>query len=283
MDYICWNNFSLIGATIINMIIDPILIYFFFFFIRGAALATVVSSALSIIPLAYWIFIKKDTFAKVDFSKYHRNFAIYKDILTVGIPSSLETICICIVTIFINSLLSSIGGIIAVGGYGVALRILSVLITPIFGIGVANITVVGMAFGEKNKANISKSFNYSTKMTLKIAIVTCSFILIFAPYLAELFAYGESSQNINEYITHILYILGFSVFTVPLRAIVINITSMCLTFIKESMFYMFSFIFAFYLGLGPDGIYYGMLTGGMLGSLIEFSYVWYYIRKLSFN
>ena len=58
---------------------------------------------------------------------------------------------------------------------------------------------------------------------------------------------------------------------------------MCLTFIKESMFYMFSFIFAFYLGLGPDGIYYGMLTGGMLGSLIEFSYVWYYIRKLSFN
>ena len=92
---------------------------------------------------------------------------------------------------------SSIGGIIAVGGYGVALRILSVLITPIFGIGVANITVVGMAYGEKNKANISKSFNYSTKMTLKIAIVTCSFILIFAPYLAELFAYGESSQNIN--------------------------------------------------------------------------------------
>lgn len=281
----------LIGATIINMIIDPILIYFLNLGIRGAALATVVSSALSIIPLAYWIFIKKDTFAKVDFSKYHRNFAIYKDILTVGIPSSLETICICIVTIFINSLLSSIGGIIAVGGYGVALRILSVLITPIFGIGVANITVVGMAFGEKNKANISKSFNYSTKMTLKIAIVTCSFILIFAPYLAELFAYGESSQNINEYITHILYILGFSVFTVPLRAIVINvlqamgkgITSMCLTFIKESMFYMFSFIFAFYLGLGPDGIYYGMLTGGMLGSLIEFSYVWYYIRKLSFN
>ena len=130
----------LIGATIINMIIDPILIYFLNLGIRGAALATVVSSALSIIPLAYWIFIKKDTFAKVDFSKYHRNFAIYKDILTVGIPSSLETICICIVTIFINSLLSSIGGIIAVGGYGVALRILSVLITPIFGIGVANIT-----------------------------------------------------------------------------------------------------------------------------------------------
>lgn len=281
----------LIASTIINIIIDPIFIYFFNLGISGAALATVISSALSIIPLGYWIFIKKDTFVKVDFAKYRRNLAIYWDILTVGIPSSLEVVCICIVSIFINSLLVGIGGNIVVGAYGVAVRIISVVVTPISGIGVANITVVGTAFGAKNKENISTAFNYSTKITLIIAVITCLFILLFANNLAQFFDYTEASNDIDVYITHILYILGFSVFTVPLRAVVSNIlqamgkgiTSMIFTIIKESIFTLCTFIFAFYLGLGPDGIYYGMLVGEIFGSLIAFVYVWNYIKKLSFD
>ena len=190
--------------------------------IAGAALATVLSSAFSIIPLVYWIFIKKSTYVKVDFSKYQHNLYIYKDILTVAIPASLETVCICIVTIFINSLLVDIGGNMAVGAYGVAMRIISVVVTPISGIGVANVTVVGTAFGAKNNGNIVKAFNYSTKVTLTIAVFACLFILLFASNLAQIFA-SDASNGLDVYITHVIYILGFSVFTVPLRAVVSNI------------------------------------------------------------
>ena len=262
--------YPLIASTIINMIIDPIFIYFFNLGISGAAIATVFSSALSIIPLGYWIFIKKDNYVKVDFSKYSRKLAIYKDILSIGLPSSVEVICICIVTIFINSLLVSISGNIAVAAYGVAMRIMSVVVTPISGIGIANLTVVGTAFGAKNKNNITEAFNYSTKVTLLIAVVTCAILLIFAGNLAQLFAYAEANENIDIYIAHILHIFAFSVFSVPLRAVVSNIlqamgkgiTSMMFAIIKESIFTLFSFIFAFYLNLGSDGIYYGMLAGG---------------------
>lgn len=68
--------YPLIASTIINIIIDPIFIYTLHWGIAGAALATIISSALSIIPLGYWIFIKKDTFVKVDFSKYRHNIYI---------------------------------------------------------------------------------------------------------------------------------------------------------------------------------------------------------------
>lgn len=283
--------YPLIASTIINMIIDPIFIYFFNLGISGAAIATVFSSALSIIPLGYWIFIKKDNYVKVDFSKYSRKLAIYKDILSIGLPSSVEVICICIVTIFINSLLVSISGNIAVAAYGVAMRIMSVVVTPISGIGIANITVVGTAFGAKNKNNITEAFNYSTKVTLLIAVVTCAILLIFAGNLAQLFAYAETNENIDVYIAHMLHIFAFSVFSVPLRAVVSNIlqamgkgiTSMMFAIIKESIFTLFSFIFAFYLNLGTDGIYYGMLVGGICGSLIAFIYVWNFVKKLSFE
>ena len=171
----------LIAGTIINIIIDPIFIYYLNLGISGAALATVLSSALSIIPLAYWIFIKRNTYVKVDFGKFHNDLSIYKDILIVGIPASLEAVIISIVTIFINSLLVSISGNIAVAAYGVGMRILSVLNTPISGIGVANITVVGAAFGAKNKENMETAFKYSTKVTFIIAIFTFLIIIIFVP------------------------------------------------------------------------------------------------------
>ena len=280
----------LIGGTIINIIIDPIFIYYLNLGISGAALATVLSSAISIIPLAYWIFIKKSTYAKVDFGKFHNDLSIYKDILIVGIPASLEAVIISIVTIFINSLLAGISGNIAVAAYGVGMRIISVLNTPISGIGVANITVVGAAFGAKNKENMETAFKYSTKITFIIAIFTFLAVIIFAGNLAHIFANGDSPALEGE-IIKILYIFAISVFSIPLRAVVYNIlqamgkgiTSALFIVFKESVFTICSFVFAFYLNLGPDGIYYGMLTGGMIGSAMAFIYVWNYIRKLSFD
>ncbi len=283
--------YPLIASTIINIIIDPIFIYILHLGISGAALATVVSSALSLIPLSYWIFIKKNTHVKIDFSKYHHNLSIYWDIFTVAVPASIEVIIISLVTIFINSLLVGIGGNMAVGAYGVAMRIFSVFLTPVSGIGIANITVVGTAFGAKLKDNIRTSFNYSTKLSLIIALFTFSFIILFAGNLAEFFAYSDASRDLDVYIIHILYILSFCVFTIPLRTIVFNIlqamgkgiTSMCLIILKELIFTTCAYIFAFYLGLGPDGIYYGMLVGGTIGSMIAFSYGHIYIKRLDFK
>ena len=282
--------YPLIASTIINIIIDPIFIYTLHLGIAGAALATIISSALSIIPLGYWIFIKKDTFVKVDFSKYRHNISIYWDIFTVGVPASTEMIIISFVTMFINSLLVIIGGNMAVGAYGVAMRIFSVFLTPVSGIGVANITVVGTAFGAKLKENIKTSFNYSTKLSLIIAIFTFSFIVLFASNLASFFA-SDATNDMNIYIIHILYILSLSVFTLPLREIVFNIlqamgkgiTSLCLIILKELIFTICAYIFAFYLGLGSDGIYYGMLVGGTIGSAIAFCYGYFYIKRLEFK
>lgn len=199
-------------------------------------------------------------------------------------------IIISFVTMFINSLLVIIGGNMAVGAYGVAMRILSVFLTPVSGIGVANITVVGTAFGAKLKENIKTSFNYSTKLSLIIAIFTFSFIVLFASNLASFFA-SDATNDMNIYITHILYILSFSVFTIPLREIVFNIlqamgkgiTSLCLIILKELIFTICAYIFAFYLGLGSDGIYYGMLVGGIIGSAIAFCYGYFYIKRLEFK
>ena len=282
--------YPLILSTIINIIIDPIFIYGLHLGIAGAATATVISSVLSLIPLCYWIFIKKNTFVKVDFSKYHTNFSIYWDIFSVGFPACLEAIIISFVTIFINSLLVVIDGNMAVAAYGVIMRIFSVFVTPITGIGVANITVVGTAFGAKLKDNIITAFNYSNKISLILAMFAFLILFFFSGNLAGFFA-SDASSDITIYIINAMYILAFTIFTIPIREIAFSmlqamgkgVTSMCLIIIKESIFTSCSYSFAFFLGMGSYGIYYGMLVGDIIGSLIVFVYLYFYIKRLDFN
>jgi putative MATE family efflux protein len=50
------------ATSILNIILDPIFIYQLNMGIEGAAIATVISSAVSILIMAYWIWIKKDLF-----------------------------------------------------------------------------------------------------------------------------------------------------------------------------------------------------------------------------
>ena len=83
-------------AAIINMILDPILIYTFGMGIKGAAIATVLGPLISLCLMLYWIFFKKDTYLSYNFKDFHNDLKMYKDILVVGIPASLEQLVLSV-------------------------------------------------------------------------------------------------------------------------------------------------------------------------------------------
>ena len=59
-------TYPLMAAAVLNMLLDPVLIYTLNFGVAGAAIATQGAQALALIVMAYWMFIKKDTY--FDFS-----------------------------------------------------------------------------------------------------------------------------------------------------------------------------------------------------------------------
>ena len=115
-------SYPLMFTAIINMVLDPIFIYVLNLGVGGAALATVLSGALPMFLMMYWMFYKQDSFLKVKMSEYKRNMGIYKDILVVGIPASLEQFILSFVSILMNYWLTLLSGTIAVAAYSATWR-----------------------------------------------------------------------------------------------------------------------------------------------------------------
>jgi putative MATE family efflux protein len=173
-------------AAIINMILDPIFIYTLNMGIAGAAWATALGPFISLLVMFYWIFIKKDTYLSYNRKDFHNDFKMYKDILVVGIPASLEQLVLSVLTIFVNYMLTIVSGSVAVAIYTAGWRIINIGMLPAIGVGTASISVAGVAFGAKKYENLRIVARYAVKVALIASIIVCILLNVFAILLKSL-------------------------------------------------------------------------------------------------
>ena len=281
-------SYPLMLTAIINMILDPIFIYVIGWGITGAAIATVLAATLAMLPMIYWMFYKKDSFLEIRLSEYKRNLSIYKDILVVGIPASLEQFILSFVSILMNYWLTLLSGTVAVAAYTATWRLISIGISPLIGIGVAALTVGGAAYGARNLDNLKTALNYGVKLGLISSVIICSFFFIFAEPLSFIFSYSASSAVLSDRVVEALRILCFFILLMPLGILAGNIfqsmgkgtISLILTILRTFILeVLFAGLFAFVFNLADIGIYMGIVCGMALGSICGYVYINYYLRK----
>ena len=258
-------------AAIINMILDPILIYTLGMGIKGAAIATVLGPLISLCLMLYWIFVKKDTYLSYNFKDFHNDLKMYKDILVVGIPASL------------------VSGPTSVAVYTAGWRIVNIGMLPAIGIGTAAISVAGVAYGAKKYENLRVTARYAVKMALIASIIVCIVLYVFANQIAIIFSYSQSSADLAPLIASFLQIMCFFILYVPFGASAGNVfqgvgkgtISFVLTTFREFILVLiFAYLLGFTFNMGEFGIYCGMLLGGGIGSLICYACIELYINKL---
>ena len=281
-------SYPLMFTAIINMILDPIFIYVIGWGVTGAALATVISGVIPMLLMMYWMFVKKDSFLQVKMSEYKRDFQIYKDILVVGIPASLEQFIISFVSILMNYWLTILSGTIAVAAYTATWRLVAIGISPMIGIGVAALTVGGAAYGARNLVNLKTALNYGLKLGMISSIIVCSFLFIFADPLSFIFSYSSDSSVLAPKVVEALRILCFFLLFMPFGVLSGNIFqsmgkgtfSLLITVLRSFILeVIFAGIFAFILGLGAVGVYWGLVCGMTLGSIIGYIFINYYLNR----
>ena len=281
-------SYPLMFTAIINMILDPIFIYVIGWGVTGAAFATVISGVIPMLLMMYWMFVKKDSFLQVKMSEYKRDFQIYKDILVVGIPASLEQFIISFVSILMNYWLTILSGTIAVAAYTATWRLVAIGISPMIGIGVAALTVGGAAYGARNLANLKTALNYGLKLGMISSVIVCSFLFIFADPLSFIFSYSSDSSILAPKVVEALRILCFFLLFMPFGVLSGNIFqamgkgtfSLLITVLRSFILeVIFAGIFAFILGLGAVGVYWGLVCGMTLGSIVGYVFINYYLNK----
>ena len=126
--------YAMVLSSVVNMILDPVLIYWAGWGISGAAWGTIISTALVAIILLFWLFIKKDTYATLSFKDFKLDLNVTKNILSVGLPASFEYVVMSILAIILNILLVAVAGTNAVAVYNTGWRVVMIAMAPIIGV-----------------------------------------------------------------------------------------------------------------------------------------------------
>lgn len=154
-----------IGA-IINIILDPILIFYFGWGVAGAAIATVVGQ-MSACLLAIILFIKSSEL-KVSFKHFKPNPKIIKNIYSIAIPSGIMMALPSILVALLNSLLATISQS-AIAFFGIYFKLQSFIYMPANGLIQGMRPLISYNYGAQHIDRV--------KQTIKVSIIITACIL----------------------------------------------------------------------------------------------------------
>lgn len=281
--------YAMATTALLNIIIDPIFIYTFDMGIFGAALATILSAFISCVIIAYWLFIKKDTYLSFEKKDFSYNKWIVKDLLNVGLPASAEMLLLSILTIIINYILVSVAGSDSVAIFTAGWRIVDMAFIPHIGLGTAILTVGGAAYGARKYDKMEIGFDYTVKIGAIISVVTSIIFYIFSSQIAMIFTYTDSSSVLGPGLTTFmqimaLFVLPLSIGMMPasiFQGIGKGMESLIMAVIRELIATtIFTVIFSIVFQWGEIGVWWGLVVGGLVGSVV--AYIWgkIFIKKL---
>jgi putative MATE family efflux protein len=174
-------------STVLNIILDPILIFGFFGLpkmgVNGAAVATTIARVVAAIISINHLFTGKRGF-KITLKCLKPDLFLIKRVFKIGLPGSISMTFTSLGFVVIMRFVSSFGPTV-VSAYGVGNRIINFITMISFGIGNSVTTMIGQFLGAKDIKNAEK--------TVKIAFIT-NFAIIFSLSLLTFFFGGHLTK-----------------------------------------------------------------------------------------
>lgn len=146
----------LIGA-VINIILDPILIFGFDMGVRGAALATIISQAVSAIWVIKFLFSSKSTLRlRKDIVRIDPK--ILFPVLALGVSPFIMQGTESLLNVVFNSSLQRYGGDIAVGSMTILTSVMQLFLLPVMGLTQGAQPIIGYNYGARNNQRVKQAF-----------------------------------------------------------------------------------------------------------------------------
>ncbi len=175
---------GIVSGAVINIILDPILIFGFEMGIAGAALATTVSQYLSFILLL--VMIKRGGNIQISFRNFKPSLHFYKEVIRGGIPSLFRQGLASVATICLNHA-AGVYGDAAIAGMSIVSRIMMFVNSALIGFGQGFQPVCGFNYGAKKYKRVLDAFFFCVKVAFCCLTGVAVIVFIFAPQLVTIF------------------------------------------------------------------------------------------------
>ena len=213
---------TLIFGFFANLVLNPLFIYGFLFIpamgIKGIALATVLIQLINVFYMLYKV-MKTKLIHFENFKYFLPHKKIYKDLITQGIPSSVNMLIMALGSIILMYFVS-LYGVKAVAGYGIGFRVEQLMLLPALGLSSAVLSIVSNNFGAKNYHRVHETLKIALKYGFYISTFGIIFLYIFGKLIIQQFdsdstviAYGFDYILIEVWIFYAYVILFVCVST----------------------------------------------------------------------
>lgn len=166
----------LIGA-VSNIVLDPIFIFGFNMDVQGAALATIISQALSCIWVVSFLFGKK-TILKIRKENVCLSASVIFPCLALGTSTFIMQASESVISICFNSSLQKFGGDIAVGAMTILTSVMQFAMLPLQGLGQGAQPIISYNYGAGSARRVKDAFKLLLKISLGYALFLWAMVMI---------------------------------------------------------------------------------------------------------
>ena len=181
--------YSMIGigsGGVLNILLDPVFIFVFDMGVTGAAVATIISQAVSFLLLLFGTFQKDNL--RVRPWLFRPRWADFAEMLRGGFPSLCRQGLSSLSTIVLNLTAGGIGGDAAIAAMSIAGRVMHMAFAAILGFGQGFQPVCGFNYGAGLYRRVKEAFWFCVKLGTGLLLVASVAGFVFAPELVSLFS-----------------------------------------------------------------------------------------------
>lgn len=175
----------LIGA-VANIILDPIFIFGCDMDVQGAALATILSQAMSCIWVV-WFLCGKKTTLKIRRKNIGITPKVVLPCLALGVSVFVMQASESVISVCFNSSLQKYGGDIAVGAMTILTSVMQFAMLPLQGLGQGAQPIISYNYGAGNMKRVRRTFRLLLQSSLAYSTVLWLLILLFPQGFAAMF------------------------------------------------------------------------------------------------
>lgn len=272
-----------IVGSVTNIILDPILILGLHMGVAGAAIATVIGNMAACIMFASYFF-RKQTVLSIRPQDFHFSAQMAWSVISIGLPSSVVSILSTVTNVLMNRFLAGYSNN-AVAGMGVALKVNTVSVYVLLGLGSGILPLIGYNYGAGNKKRLADIFKFSSIAAVVTGTcLTAIMVVLRTPIISafigdpEVVFYGTKMLAALQLAGPILGLIFIGTNTIQAMGKVA--ASFILNLLRQGIFLIPALILLNHF-LGLNGVIYSNAAADYLAVFVSYAVCIAYMKKMA--
>jgi len=280
-----YSMIAMITGGVLNLFIDPLLIFTFKMGIAGAALATMLSQMTSFVIMAI-IFFRDRSIVRLRPKYIGRKASVYLRIVRMGVPTLFRQGMASLSSALLNIQAAPFGAA-AVAAISIANKLYMFVRHIVLGVGQGFQPIAGYCFGAKRYSRVKKVFWYATVSMTVIGLIIAAAVLFFREPIMVWFRDDPEVVRIGSMMLRFLCVtiplMGFSTYVNQLyQSLGFAVGATILASCRQGIFFVpLVFLLPYLFGL--EGITATQAAADLLTFLISIPFLIFFFKKhLSF-